>query len=1403
MPKAEPESEDYRLPFGSVFAGAPGQPLNRATNLLAAPAFSHAANHSVRALALKRAQQTHGNHAAQRMVARLQRKSSTTRAIQRNCACGGTCSECSAAPIQVPSGVPFILPKSNGVIQAQAAGASGAAGIYREDRALSLERSQGQSLDDRTRRFMESRFGRDFKDIRVHADGEADASARAINADAFTTGRDIYFAAGKYAPSTQQGQHLLAHELTHTVQQSEGGMPTQVAEKTRDGLIIGSANDPMEHEADRVADAVTSPAAPPVGALSADRAPAARRGIGDWASSAWEATGGRVTSYVGEVIEDTAEWFMEKIEYYVPGLLTLLRGDVVELLKEKVGSGVDSFFGGLISRVQKEGLVGALAGVVSELTGKVSAGAGQLTASACAVFGKVAQAVFDFAKMIGGTAFEALKQGAAAIGGFFSDLWNKFGGPAWKVIKEVAGSAWDWIESKAKWIWEKTAPVRETLARAWRWLKQKFSLAWDSGMGVLDWLKEKAAAAWAKLKEFIQPIMGPLKVVGGILLALSPLGPILLIWKAAPVVWDALKWVWENWNKANIIVEARKILEEKILPAILSGVQKVGGLLTAAAAWISEKTDALKTAFGNLADALGVSSFLRLAQRAIQFVGEKVTQLAAWVKNNFVRLVDAAKTVLQKIWSYVQPVLVILVKLSIVAANPWLWPVFLSAVAWKILPDCFKPPIIDFVLDLMIAALRAIPNFKSFGETWAQVKQSMLKTLIDVRKGSPAQKIEISNRIAEMIAGGSLEGYGNLIAAARQVPEHFIGQVEEELIGMNLNEPLPFERQALPEGQTAQAAAAAAAVEAGTISPGDTALLTRSTIGSNELGVTHVADLQLSPEVLEAAGLQADGEVTFGSSGDPANTIAGVQEELAGGSEANGGRGVDEATSTAAAPQTANGLGPDQPPVREIQETVAGAEEPAPVAPLSTDEQLALLMNQPLPQTCTTEKPAEGPAQQNDVPESMKIGPLTASQRGHYMWEQMKKGMRHWYECHKTAIWVSIIAALVVIIIAAILTGGAILEALPPILEIIGSIMIGVAMVRVAGYIAQYVVKAFTGDISGGAKSLARGLAVGAIELIFAILFNLGAVIKSIKSGLKSGLQAVQRTAARVAPTVVKGARQLAQTSARMGRRLAAGLRSFGGAFIRNGKIIFRGLEQGFWRGVRSLDDLASRLLQRIRARFFRLIRRGERVSLQACFNGCVLFANGDVIEGVSLTGGRPEIADLIEGVGRRQAGILISRLDTEISSAAQAIKSMSRAERQELYRDLIALLKTGRQADVDAARALILGTSATGANAKELRKALIAAGEAISDDAHHIVPSTHRLADEARQILQKAGININDARNGAFLSEARHAGLHTTEYMEKITELLRSVPTSQVPAQLAMIKAVLKKGGLKALLAL
>ncbi len=116
---------------------------------------------------------------------------------------------------------------------------------------IQSQRGGGQQLDAGARRSLEPALGQDFSDVRVHADGESDSLNRAVQAEAFTTGNDIFFRSGAYNPGSSDGQKLLAHELTHVVQQDGAPAPSE--------MTVSDPDDASEREAGAVAEAFSAP----------------------------------------------------------------------------------------------------------------------------------------------------------------------------------------------------------------------------------------------------------------------------------------------------------------------------------------------------------------------------------------------------------------------------------------------------------------------------------------------------------------------------------------------------------------------------------------------------------------------------------------------------------------------------------------------------------------------------------------------------------------------------------------------------------------------------------------------------------------------------------------------------------------------------------------------------------------------------------------------------------------------------------------------------------------------------------------------------------------------------------------------------------------------------------------
>lgn len=113
---------------------------------------------------------------------------------------------------------------------------------------INQARGRGQSLDTTLQMQMSQAMGHDFSGVLVHTSNESDALNQQLSARAFTTGQDIFFRGGEYNPGSSGGRELIAHELTHVVQQSSGAVGGG-----SDRMTVNPPDDVYEQEADAVA----------------------------------------------------------------------------------------------------------------------------------------------------------------------------------------------------------------------------------------------------------------------------------------------------------------------------------------------------------------------------------------------------------------------------------------------------------------------------------------------------------------------------------------------------------------------------------------------------------------------------------------------------------------------------------------------------------------------------------------------------------------------------------------------------------------------------------------------------------------------------------------------------------------------------------------------------------------------------------------------------------------------------------------------------------------------------------------------------------------------------------------------------------------------------------------------
>ncbi len=193
--------------------------------------------------------------------------------LQRKCACGGSgeCAEC----------------KEKGMLQRQSSDSAAPSSV--PPVVHEVLRAPGEPLDSDTRRFFESRFGHDFGDVRVHTGDLPARSASAVNARAYTVGREVVFGRGQYQPATSDGRVLLAHELAHVIQQRS------VPNPAGSSLRIDKPGSPLELAADRATHITGKGRSSPT--EMATRGMLARSGLGAPMLQRWSYSGIKEDAY--------------------------------------------------------------------------------------------------------------------------------------------------------------------------------------------------------------------------------------------------------------------------------------------------------------------------------------------------------------------------------------------------------------------------------------------------------------------------------------------------------------------------------------------------------------------------------------------------------------------------------------------------------------------------------------------------------------------------------------------------------------------------------------------------------------------------------------------------------------------------------------------------------------------------------------------------------------------------------------------------------------------------------------------------------------------------------------------------------------------------------------------------
>ncbi len=576
-------------------------------------------------------------------------------------------------------------------------------------------RRGGSPLPPDVRADMETRFGHDFSGVRIHTGAEPASVSAGIGARAFTVGGHIAFGAGEFRPHTPEGKRLLAHELTHVVQQ---GGP-----KPRAGQVA------------------------PVATVRQQGNPKVQRDAGSWLVNGASEVGGALydagSSAVDSVVDNLTDLVWGIVRRVAPGLEPIMREGPFNWLKRKLGEA----FNGIVDRVTSAlpvGMVETLNASFGGLMERASAIATALASGDCGPLFQAIDEIKTFITEVAGEAWDGLVDFLRPIGDFFSDLWHSYGAPAVEWLSNFAGDLWHDITRLAGDIWDGLQPVRDAISdlgalagRGWSWVKEQLFGPQTEGTGespggIVDWVTGKAGEAWDWVKEQTRPVWEPVSHAVEAVAALIPPAFIRRLGEQFQHLGDQLNAAGGNLGDDGGDVAENRDALAAIFPSVQEVLSAARAGIVAARAWILGAIGGLAGHFSGFLGELRGSSIFRPLAGALAWLADAGNGLNDWAQQKVAGLFDFLLQGFDYLSPFVARLAGLVRQIISVAGDIMQLPGVILGSIWRLIPECIRNPIKDFFINQI---LRRIPVFSSLleiPEMWARVEAVALRVLRQV-----------------------------------------------------------------------------------------------------------------------------------------------------------------------------------------------------------------------------------------------------------------------------------------------------------------------------------------------------------------------------------------------------------------------------------------------------------------------------------------------------------------------------------------------------------------------------------------------------------------------------------------------------------------------------------------------
>lgn len=553
--------------------------------------------------------------------------------------------------------------------------------------------SSGKPLDSALRTSLESRFQRDLSGVRIHSNAGDKLASTIPGARAVTIGSDIYFAAGAWSPNTAEGRELLAHEVTHVLQQRN-------AVSAALGRA-GSHGDRFEQEARRNA-----------------------RG----ASGGGPLLVREHTAHAGpQPDEEDHGFFYNRLVGFFPEIKPILDRGVGNWLQDQVTGAVEAIVNQLMAPIRLvTGVVESLSTHFGQLVEWIKKAASSVARGDCSVLHEAVDYIEQAVSGVVSPILDKIKEIGKKIGDFFSGLWDRFGAPIWNEMKRIGGLAWEKIQQFGHWIWDKTAPLRDLVGRAWTWFKNLLGIGEgpEGQDGLLQWVERKAEAAWDVLKDKLEPVKKPLMVIGGIIIMLSPAGPIIAVGLAVGGVIEGVRAIKRYFGTRDGVVTGRQALRQVVVPKMIEVIRGFAQLLGDKARGLLATLRRAHDSVISLVQAAQQSIFSFLAA-LLQFVADRIDDLVKWGDEKVAAFLSWVESTTGGLTAFLDRILNVLDEIGAVVRDIMKLPALLMGKIWNAIPACIRDPFVDFFGVQILGRIAIFQALAGTPEAWAKTKNEV------------------------------------------------------------------------------------------------------------------------------------------------------------------------------------------------------------------------------------------------------------------------------------------------------------------------------------------------------------------------------------------------------------------------------------------------------------------------------------------------------------------------------------------------------------------------------------------------------------------------------------------------------------------------------------------------------